>query len=335
MFGKTAIAQGLAQKIAFGDVPAKLLNKEIYLLDMAAVVAGTQYRGQFEQRIKGIIEECKHFKNIILVIDEVHTIVGFGDGENSTNAANILKPALSNGEIQLIGTTTLDEYRKYIEKDAALERRFQPVMVDEPTKEEAALIIIGIKKYYEDYHKTKIPNDVIRQAVDMSEKYISDRFLPDKAIDVIDEACSKLNLNNKDFSELEKIKIELNEIEKEKEECVSSDSIEDYQKAADLKTKECALREKMLVIEKRMKPVYLTALDVAKVIEQWTKIPVSKLTEEENNKLLKLEDNLNKSVIGQKEAVKAISKAIKRRRAGLQSVDKPPSFIFVGPTGVR
>jgi len=234
--GKTAIAQGLAIRIAEGKVPAKLLNKEVYLLDMTSIIAGTQFRGQFEARMKSLIDECKSYGNIILVIDEIHNIIGAGDAEHSMNAANILKPSLSNGEIQLIGTTTLKEYRKYIEKDSALERRFQPVIVEEPSISDSIDILEGIKKYYEDYHKVSISNDVIAQTVKMSEKYIHDRFLPDKAIDILDEACSKINLKNKELYELEVLKEELLKIQNEKEEAVQSDSIEDYQKAADLKT---------------------------------------------------------------------------------------------------
>ena len=332
--GKTAIAQGLAIRIANGQVPAKLLNKEVYLIDMTAIIAGTQFRGQFEARMKSLIDECKTYGNIILVIDEIHNIIGAGDAEHSMNAANILKPALSNGEIQIIGTTTLKEYRKYIEKDSALERRFQPVLVEEPTVEDTVNIIKGIKKYYEDYHKVLITPDIIEKTVKMSEKYIHDRFLPDKAIDLIDEACSKINLNNKELYELEVIKNELAKIAEEKEEAVSSDSIEEYQKAADLKTKECSLTERMQEIESKLKPAILTIQDIAEVIERWTKIPVTKITEAETQKLLNLEENLHKHIIGQDDAVKAVSKAIRRNRAGLQSTKRPPSFIFVGPTGV-
>ncbi len=332
--GKTAIAQGLAIKIANQDVPAKLLNKEVYLLDMTAIIAGTQFRGQFEARMKSLVDECKTYGNIILVIDEIHNIIGAGDAEHSMNAANILKPSLSNGEIQLIGTTTLKEYRKYIEKDSALERRFQPVLVEEPSVSDTIEIIKGIKKYYEDYHKVTITNDIIEKTVKMSEKYIHDRFLPDKAIDLIDEACSKLNLKNKALFELELIKNELKKVADEKEEAVSSDSIEEYQKAADLKTKECNLTDRMNEIEKDLKPSILTIQDVAEVIERWTKIPVTKITEAETQKLLNLEKNLHKHVISQDEAVTAVAKAIRRNRAGLQSTKRPPSFIFVGPTGV-
>ena len=332
--GKTAIAQGLAIKIANKQVPAKLLNKEVYLLDMTAMIAGTQFRGQFEQRMKSLIDECKSYGNIILVIDEIHNIIGAGDAEHSMNAANILKPSLSNGEIQLIGTTTLKEYRKYIEKDSALERRFQPVLVEEPNIEDSIKILNGIKKYYEDYHKVTITPDIIEKTVKMSEKYVHDRFLPDKAIDLIDEACSKINLNNTALYEMEMIKNELAKIAEEKEEAVSSDSIEDYQKAADLKTKECSLTERLEEIEKSLTPSVLTLADIAEVIERWTKIPVTKITEAETEKLLNLENNLHKHVISQNQAVTAVAKAIRRNRAGLQSTKRPPSFIFVGPTGV-
>ena len=332
--GKTAIAQGLALRIATGNVPAKLLNKEVFLIDMTAIVAGTQFRGQFEARMKSIIEECKLAGNIILVIDEIHNIIGAGDGDHSMNAANILKPSLADGSIQLIGTTTLNEYRKYIEKDSALERRFQPVMVEEPSISDSIEILKGIKNYYEDYHKVQIPDDVIRQAVLMSEKYIHDRFLPDKAIDVLDEACSRINLNNKDLYDLEVLKNKLSEVQAQKEEAAEADSTEDYKKAAELKTQECSLTEQIESITEKMKPVSLTVADIARVIENWTKIPVQKITEEETTKLLSLETNLHKRVIGQNEAVEAVSRAIRRNRAGLKSTKRPPSFIFVGPTGV-
>ena len=334
--GKTAIAQGLAIKIANQNVPAKLLNKEVYLLDMTAVIAGTQFRGQFESRMKGIIDECKEYGNIILVIDEIHNIIGAGDGEHSMNAANILKPALSNGEIQLIGTTTLTEYRKYIEKDSALERRFQQVLVEEPNIDDSIKILEGIKKYYEEYHKVKISTDVIKQTVIMSEKYIHDRFLPDKAIDILDEACSRINLENKDLFKLEILKKELEKVQAEKEEVTESesDTTEDFQKAADLKTRECQIMENIDKLNKKMKLKNLTVQDIATVIESWTKIPVKKITEAETQKLLNLETNLHKRVIGQEEAVNSVSRAIRRNRAGLQNEKRPPSFIFVGPTGV-
>ena len=317
-----------------GKVPAKLLNKEVYLIDMTAVVAGTQFRGQFEARMKSIIDECKALGNIILVIDEIHNIIGAGDAEHSMNAANILKPSLSNGEIQLIGTTTLKEYRKYIEKDSALERRFQPVIVEEPSISDSIDILEGIKKYYEDYHKVKISNDVIKQTVIMSEKYIHDRFLPDKAIDILDEACSRINLNNKELYELEVLKNQLKAVQEEKEEAAQADSTEDYKKAAELKTKECNLMEQIDELNKKLKLKSLTVQDIAEVIESWTKIPVKKITEAETQKLLNLEENLHKRVIGQQNAVEAVSRAIRRNRAGLKSTRRPPSFIFVGPTGV-
>ncbi len=332
--GKTAIAQGLAIRIANQNVPAKLLNKEVYLLDMTSIIAGTQFRGQFESRMKGIIDECKEYGNIILVIDEIHNIIGAGDGEHSMNAANILKPALSNGEIQLIGTTTLKEYRKYIEKDSALERRFQQVLVEEPNEEDSISILEGIKKYYEEYHKVKISSDVIRQAVIMSEKYIHDRFLPDKAIDILDEACSRINLENKELYKLEMLKQELSNVQAEKEEVIAADSTEDYQRAADLKTRECQLIEEIDKLNEKAKPRQLTVQDIANVIESWTKIPVKKITEEETLKLLNLEKNLHKRIIGQDEAVNSVARAIRRNRAGLKSTNRPPSFIFVGPTGV-
>ena len=332
--GKTAIAQGLALKIASGSVPAKLLNKEVYLLDMTAVIAGTQFRGQFEARMKAIIDECRNDGNIILVIDEIHNIIGAGDAEHSMNAANILKPSLANGELQMIGTTTLKEYRKYIEKDTALERRFQPIIVEEPSVEDAISILQGIKQYYEDYHHVRISNDIIRQIVNMSEKYIHDRFLPDKAIDILDEACSKINLNDKDLYDLEVLNNQLKEVQTQKEEAAQADSTEDYQKAAELKTQECSLLEQIDNLKKRMQPKDLTTQDIANVIESWTKIPVNKITEEETKKLLNLEDNLHKRIIGQNEAVEAVSRAIRRNRVGLKSTKRPPSFIFVGPTGV-
>ena len=334
--GKTAIAQGLAIKIATQNVPAKLLNKEVYLLDMTAVLAGTQFRGQFESRMKGIIEECIHYGNIILVIDEVHSIIGAGaGGENdSMNAANILKPALANGQVQLIGTTTIKEYRKYIEKDTALERRFQQVMVDEPSTDDSIGILNGIKKYYEDYHKVKISNEVIKQTVLMSEKYIHDRYLPDKAIDILDEACSRINLENTDLYKLEILRNKLREIQEEKEDAANADSTEDYQKAAQLKTEECRLIEEIDKLNSTMKIKSLTVQDIAGVIESWTKIPVKKITEKETQKLLNLETNLHKRVIGQENAISAVSRAIRRNRAGLKSTKRPPSFIFVGPTGV-
>lgn len=331
--GKTAIAQGLAIRIASGKVPPKLLGKEVYLLDMTAMVAGTQFRGQFEARMKSLIDECKKCGNIILVIDEVHNIIGAGDTEHTMNAANILKPSLSNGDIQLIGTTTLKEYRKYIEKDSALERRFQPVLVEEPNIDDTTKILEGIKKYYETYHSVKISNDVLKQTVILSEKYIHDRFLPDKAIDILDEACSRINLNNKDLYKLTILENELKSVEEEKEES-SSNEEEDFEKAAMLKSKECSLREDIDKLKAKMELKELTVQDIAEVIENWTKIPVTKITEAETEKLLNLEKNLHNKIIGQNDAVEAVSRAIRRNRAGLKSTKRPPSFIFVGPTGV-
>jgi len=332
--GKTAIAEGLAVRIVEKKVPAKLFNTEVYQLDLTSIVAGTQFRGQFESRMKGIIEEAKHFGNIILVIDELHNIMGAGEAEGAMNAGNILKPALAKGEIQVIGATTLNEYRKHIEKDSALERRFQPVMVDEPSVEETIEILKGIKDYYESYHRVKIPDEVIRAAVIMSERYITDRFLPDKAIDVIDEAGSRANINNVSLLEYDMLKEELKKVQEEKENAISADSIEDYQKAADLKVRECKLIEKINEIEKKNKALELTIDDVAHVIESWTKIPVQRLTEIEAKKLLNLEERLHKRIIGQKHAVSSVAKAIRRNRADFKRKKRPTSFIFVGPTGV-
>lgn len=332
--GKTAIAEGLAVRIAKRQVPAKLFNSEIYLLDMTGIVAGTQFRGQFESRMKGIIEEAKALGNVILVIDELHNIMGAGEAEGAMNAANILKPALSRGEIQVIGATTMNEYRKHIEKDSALERRFQPVIVDEPSVEESIEILKGIRDYYENYHRVKISDEVIEAAVMLSERYITDRFLPDKAIDVIDEAGSRANLKNSGLVELEALKDELKKVQEEKEYAISADSIEDYQKAADLKVRECKLIQRIKDFEDKNKEDVITFEDIASVIEVWTKIPVQRLTEVEAVKLMNLEERLHKRVIGQHEAVKSISKAIRRNRAGFKKKKKPASFVFVGPTGV-
>lgn len=329
--GKTAIAEGLALKIVKGDVPAKLLSYEIYLLDMTAVVAGTQFRGQFESRLRNIIEEVKKAGNIILVIDEIHTIASAGDAEGGMNAGNILKPALSRGEIQVIGATTIEEYRKNIEKDAALERRFQTVLVEEPTIEETIEILKGIKSYYEDYHKVKITDDLIRTATVLAERYINDRFLPDKAIDIIDEAASKANLDNTALVEIEKCKTALEDIQIQEEKAAAD---EDYEKAAELKIQKCKLEQQMETLQKQNKEVYLTAEDVASVIEMWTKIPVKHITEFETSRLINLEDRLHKHLIGQNEAVNAVARAIRRKRAGISLKRRPVSFIFVGPTGV-
>ena len=360
--GKTAIAEGLALKIVNGDVPAKLLKYEIYMLDMTAVVAGTQFRGQFESRLRNIIEEVKRAGNIILVIDEIHTISSAGDAEGGMSAGNILKPALSRGEIQVIGATTLEEYRKHIEKDAALERRFQTVMVEEPTVDETIEILKGIKSYYEDYHKVRISDDLIRIAAVLSERYISDRFLPDKAIDVIDEAASRANLENSKLIELEKLKNEiqtintesdsvgdeLNNVREQIEKHSESGDDRNYERLSELKSTECNLYERSaelksrrLRVENRIEEIEkegiavdLTAEDIASVIELWTKIPVKHISEYETQRLVNLEERLHKRLIGQDEAVRAVARAIRRKRAGISLKRRPVSFIFVGPTGV-
>ncbi len=330
--GKTAIAEGLAVRIAERKVPAKLYDAEVYLLDLTAIVAGTQFRGQFEGRMKAIIDEAKELGNIILVIDEVHNIMGAGEVHGGVmNAANILKPSLAKGEIQVIGTTTLEEYRKHIEKDSALERRFQPVLVEEPNIEEAIEILKGIRGYYEDYHRVQISDEVIEAAVRLSERYITDRFLPDKAIDVIDEAGSRVNLRNQGFVELETLKEELKKIQELKETAASSDN---YEKAAEYKMEEYSLEDKIKELEKSCSEVQVTVDDVAYVIESWTKIPIQRITKEEAAKLLNLEEILHRRVIGQHEAVVSLSKAIRRNRSGFRKKKKPASFIFVGPTGV-
>ncbi|MDD4689612.1 MAG: ATP-dependent Clp protease ATP-binding subunit [Eubacteriales bacterium] len=332
--GKTAIAEGLAVRIVNGDVPAKLLSKEIWLLDFTSLMAGTQFRGQFEGRLKGIIEEVKSAGNVILVIDEMHNIVGGGDAEGAMSAANILKPALAKGEIQIIGATTINEYRKHIEKDSALERRFQPVLVEEPSVEQTIEIIKGIKDYYEQYHSIVIPDDVIRSAAILSERYITDRFLPDKAIDVVDEAGARVNLKNVKLTELEKLTNELKEIQSQKSDAVSTDSIEDYQRAADLKITECRITEQIDALKKEAVRTVLSHEDVAEVIEMWTKIPVKRITEFEANKLVELEERIHKGLIGQDEAVTAVAEAIRLNRAGISPRRRPVSFVFVGPTGV-
>ena len=330
--GKTAIAEGLAVRIVEKQVPVKLFNVEIYLLDLTAIVAGTQFRGQFESRMKAILEEAKKSGNVILVIDELHNIMGAGEAEGGTmNAANILKPALARGEVQIIGATTLEEYRKHIEKDSALERRFQPVMVEEPSIDESIDILKGIKDYYENYHKVKITDEIVEAAVRMSERYITDRFLPDKAIDVLDEAGSRANLKNKGLVELESLRSELAKIKYEKELAAEND---EYEKAADCRVKELRIEGKVEEIEKNYVDVYLTTEDIAYVIEAWTKIPVHRISEGEAEKLLSLERRLHRRVIGQEPAVKSLSKAIRRSRSGFRKKKKPASFIFVGPTGV-
>jgi ATP-dependent Clp protease ATP-binding subunit ClpA len=330
--GKTAIAEGLAVRIAEKEVPAKLFDAEVYLLDLTAVVAGTQFRGQFEGRMKSIIDEAKESGNIILVIDEVHNIIGAGEAQGGAmNAANILKPALARGEIQVIGATTLEEYRKHIEKDSALERRFQPVLVEEPTVEDTIEILKGIRHYYADYHKVNISDEVIRAAATLSERYITDRFLPDKAIDVIDEASSRANLKNKGLVELKALKEDYEILDLKIKDAAEK---ADYEKAAQYRVEECRLQDKIARLEKETSDVHLTVEDIAYVIEAWTKIPVRSITEEEGEKLLQLEDRLHRRVIGQHEAIVGLSRAIRRNRLGFRKKRKPASFIFVGPTGV-
>lgn len=332
--GKTAIAEGLAMRIYEKKVPAKLMHYEVYLLDFTALVAGTQFRGQFESRLKSVIEEAKSLGNIILVIDELHNIVGAGDAEGAMSAANILKPALARGEIQVIGATTLEEYRKYIEKDTALERRFQTVLVDEPSEQDSIDILMGIRDYYEQYHHVKIPDEIIREAVKLSERYITDRFLPDKAIDVIDEAASRANLKNMALVEMTKLQDELKDIQQKKEEAAAADSIDDYQRAAELKVQEARITQQMEEVKKECDNVEITLDDIASVIEAWTKIPVQRISELESEKLLSLEERIHRRIIGQEEAVTSVCRAVRRRRAGITKKRRPVSFIFVGPTGV-
>lgn len=330
--GKTAIAEGLAVRIAEKQVPVKLYGAEVYLMELTSIVAGTQFRGQFESRMKAIIDETREYGNIILIIDEVHNLIGAGSAESGAlNAANILKPALARGEIQVIGATTLEEYRKHIEKDSALERRFQPVYVDEPSVEDTIEILKGIRGYYESYHKVKIPDEIIEEAVKLSERYISDRFLPDKAIDVIDEAGSRANLKNKGFVELEALKEDMDRLQIQIDEAAVRN---DFEKAAEYKVQECRLEEKIKAFEDEFKDISITMDDVASVIESWTKIPVQKITEIEAQKLLTLEERLHRRVIGQQQAVVSLAKTIRRNRSGFKKLKRPTSFIFVGPTGV-
>ena len=336
--GKTAIAEGLAQRIVAGDVPFKLRDKVVYLLDLTALVAGTQFRGQFESRMKGLIEEIRKLGNIILVIDEVHNIVGAGDAEGSMNAANILKPALSRGEIQVIGATTFNEYRKHIEKDTALERRFQPVTVNEPNIEDTLKILRGIAHYYEAHHGVRISDGVLRQAVVLSERYITDRFLPDKAIDLIDEACSDLNLKNEDINRLLEAKRDLENVTFERESLMSADPEgadmdERYARIAELRSQEMRLQAEVEELEAKGVPE-LTMENIARVIELWTKIPASRIREEEFKRLSELGERLKKHIVGQDEAIDAVAAAIRRNRVGISPKHKPVSFIFVGSTGV-
>ena len=331
--GKTAIAEGLAQRIAAGDVPYKLRDKEVFLLDLTALVAGTQFRGQFESRMKSLIGEIKACGNIILVIDEVHNLVGAGDAEGSMNAANILKPALSRGEIQVIGATTFNEYRKYIEKDAALERRFQPVSVAEPTIEEASQILQGIAKSYAQFHGVSISPEIARQCVVLSERYITDRFLPDKAIDLLDEACSDVNLQCKEISRLAELKKERDDYELELRMLTENTEEENYERLALLRSKLCQIAPEIEKLD-QLPPPPVTMENLARIIELWTKIPASKIKVQEYTQLKGLAQRLKTHIIGQDEAVDAVAKAIRRNRVGISPKRKPVSFIFVGPTGV-
>ena len=330
--GKTAIAEGLAQRIVAGDVPFKLRSKEVYLLDLTALVAGTQFRGQFESRMKGLIEEIRKMGNVILVIDEVHNIVGAGDAEGSMNAANILKPALSRGEIQVIGATTFTEYRKHIEKDTALERRFQPVTVNEPNMEDTLKILKGIAHYYEQFHGVKIPEGILRQAVLLSERYITDRFLPDKAIDLIDEACSDLNLHDKNINRRMELRREIKDYDKERELLQGAEE-PDFERLAELKSLTMKAQEELDALCAQGDP-QLTMDNLARVIELWTKIPASRIREDEFRRLSELDKRLKEHIVGQDEAIEAVAAAIRRNRVGISPKHKPVSFIFVGPTGV-
>ena len=331
--GKTAIAEGLAQRIAAGEVPYKLRDKEVFLLDLTALVAGTQFRGQFESRMKSLIGEIKECGNIILVIDEVHNLVGAGDAEGSMNAANILKPALSRGEIQVIGATTFNEYRKYIEKDAALERRFQPVSVAEPTIEEACQIMQGIAKAYAQFHGVTISPEIARQCVVLSERYITDRFLPDKAIDLLDEACSDVNLRCKEISQLAELKKERDDYELELKMLTDDTENEHYERLALIRSKLCQLAEEIERLDKIPAPA-VTMENLARIIELWTKIPATKIKAQEYVQIKGLSDRLKSHIVGQDEAVDAVSRAIRRSRVGISPKKRPVSFIFVGPTGV-
>ena len=330
--GKTAIAEGLAQRIVAGDVPFKLRSKEVYLLDLTALVAGTQFRGQFESRMKGLIEEIRKMGNVILVIDEVHNIVGAGDAEGSMNAANILKPALSRGEIQVIGATTFTEYRKHIEKDTALERRFQPVTVNEPNMEDTLKILKGIAHYYEQFHGVKIPEGILRQAVLLSERYITDRFLPDKAIDLIDEACSDLNLHDKNINRRMELHREIKDYDKERELLQGAEE-PDFERLAELKSLTIKAQTELDELCAQGDP-QLTMDNLARVIELWTKIPASRIREDEFRRLSELDKRLKEHIVGQDEAIEAVAAAIRRNRVGISPKHKPVSFIFVGPTGV-
>lgn len=331
--GKTAIAEGIAQHIASGNVPFHLRDRQVYLLDLTSLVAGTQFRGQFESRVKGLVSEVKQEGNIILFIDELHNLVGTGNSEGSMNAANILKPALSRGEIQVIGATTFEEYRKYIEKDAALERRFQPITVNEPTIEETIEVLKGIKQYYEKYHRVHISDYVLGMCAKLSERYITDRFLPDKAIDLLDESCAATSLRSPIISEYDKMVKNKQDLENEEKEIEESSEI-DYEALAKIKSSLILVNDSIEKLEKELESVQVTEQDLAKVIELWTGIPANKIEETEFSKIAHLEERLNQKVFGQEEAVSVLSKAIKRTRVKLTSRNRPASFIFVGPTGV-
>ncbi len=332
--GKTAIVEGIALKIAAGDVPFRLQEKEIYLLDMTSLVSGTQFRGQFESRIKGLIEDIKAAKNVILFIDEVHTLVGAGSAEGSMDAANILKPSLSRGDIQVIGATTFDEYRKHIEKDSALERRFQPITVNEPTIAETTDVLLGVKGYYEAFHKVKIPDTIVRLSVKLSERYIIDRFLPDKAIDLLDEACSHAALRSKELAEYEKLNKQLKSLVTEEEQLEAQTENIDYEKLAEVKSSLLKTKEALKKLEPVVAQIQLTKEDLAKVIEMWTGVPAAKIQQSEFGKINDLERKLKTRVIGQDEVVALVAAAVKRSRVQLNKRKRPASFIFVGPTGV-
>ncbi len=331
--GKTAIAEGIAQKIVKGDVPFHLADKEIYLLDLTSLVAGTQFRGQFESRCKSLVEEVKAEGNIILFIDEVHTLVGTGDSEGSMNAANILKPSLSRGEIQVIGATTFAEYRKYIEKDSALERRFQPVTVGEPTVEDTITVLEGISKYYEEYHRVHVSNESLRKCAILSERYINDRFLPDKAIDLLDEACACASIRTPEIGEYDKLKKELKK-HIDKADALEQGNDPDYEAIAREKSEVSRMQKQLDDLKEKLDQVYVTDDDISKVIELWTGIPANKIAQSEFNKIRNLKDEMSKRIIGQEEAVDKVAKAIKRTRVQLDKRRRPASFIFVGPTGV-
>ena len=332
--GKTAIVEGLALRVVQGRVPRSMTGCQFHVLDMAAMVAGTQFRGQFEARMKGLLDEAAAHENMILVIDELHTIAGSGDTDSGMSAANILKPALVRGEVRVIGTTTLTEYRKHIEKNAALERRFQPVMVQEPGEAETIVMIQGLRAGYENYHHILIPDEVVTKAVEFARRYIHDRYMPDKVIDLLDEAGARANLDNNALVELETLKEELKHVQRQKEHAVLADNMEDYRKAADLKVRECQLKQRIQEAGRCCGPYILTETDVARVVEAWTGIPVQRITAVESSRLLDLEENLHRRIIGQDQAVAALSRAIRRHRVGFGKKKKPASFIFAGPTGV-